>query len=249
MPHMNRPDFQKLAACQVFAQGRRLCYIGRMDAVAAHEHATTAWLFGLDGPFRIAMANGSNAVCRSAIVPAGLLHRLAVGYGRLGVVYLDPMADQPCATGKRSTPRLPHPGEAGFLDVLGRLASGQAREEEFWQLLDYSLKKRRAIDGRLLHVLGQIEARVDFNLPLAELADGIQLSPSRLVHLMHQELGVSLRRYRLMERMRRSVLAIHGGRNLTETALDLGFSTPSHFSTSFRNMFGVTPSAALLRQR
>ena len=45
-----------------------------------------------------------------------------------------------------------------------------------------------------------------------------------------------------------ALLAIHAGQNLTDTALDMGFATPSHFSASFRNMFGVTASAALLRQ-
>jgi AraC-like DNA-binding protein len=33
-------------------------------------------------------------------------------------------------------------------------------------------------------------------------------------------------------------------RPLTDIAADLGFASPSHFSESFRRVFGVTPSSA-----
>jgi AraC-like DNA-binding protein len=42
--------------------------------------------------------------------------------------------------------------------------------------------------------------------------------------------------------MRFAALAIAQGATLTEAALRAGFATPSHFSASFRAMFGAPPS-------
>lgn len=246
MPDVDMPHFQKPATCRVYTQGKRLCYAGCMDSVALHAHAVEAWLFGLDGSFHIATGKSAGQSCRSAVVPVGLLHRLDVGHGRLAVVYLDPVTDLPGLAGHALQPMVPHPAEAAFLDVLQRMMCGVAPAAEFWALLEDSLAPRRDIDARLYTALGLIEQRLEHNLSVENLAESVNLSPSRLIHLSQQELGLSLRRYRLLERMRRSALEIHAGKNLTATALELGFATPSHFSSSFRNMFGLTPSAALL---
>ena len=55
--------------------------------------------------------------------------------------------------------------------------------------------------------------------------------------------GVSLHAYRNQLRLRAALERMHNrGVDLVEIALDLGFSSHSHFTETFRRHFGATPS-------
>jgi len=78
---------------------------------------------------------------------------------------------------------------------------------------------------------------------LRELADDLNCSPFHLSRLFHQTTGMSLRRY--VSRLRASMAAerlAKGQRDLTDLALELGFSDHSHFTNAFRKEWGVPPS-------
>lgn len=76
---------------------------------------------------------------------------------------------------------------------------------------------------------------------LEDLARDLGLSASRLRHLFKAQAGLSLKRYALWQKVFRALeLAALG--NLTEAALEAGFSDSSHFSRVFRESFGLAPS-------
>ena len=54
-----------------------------------------------------------------------------------------------------------------------------------------------------------------------------------------------LRRYRIWNRMGAAVRACGEGASLTEAAHAAGFASSAHFSTAFRDMFGMMPSDLL----
>ena len=80
---------------------------------------------------------------------------------------------------------------------------------------------------------------------MAELGECAGLSASRFLHLFKAETGVPLRRYRLWNRMGAAVAAFREGKSLTEAAHAAGFASSAHFSTAFRDMFGMMPSELL----
>ena len=81
---------------------------------------------------------------------------------------------------------------------------------------------------------------------MAELGECAGLSASRFLHLFKAETGVPLRRYRLWNRHGRGGRAhSREGRSLTEAAHAAGFASSAHFSTAFRDMFGMMPSEFL----
>ena len=82
---------------------------------------------------------------------------------------------------------------------------------------------------------------------MTELAEYVNLSPTRLVHLFKEEVGVPIRRFRQWHRMRVVAALIAKGDTLTDAALGAGFADSSHFSRAFRNMFGITPSSVFGR--
>ncbi|MBR1213416.1 helix-turn-helix transcriptional regulator [Bradyrhizobium sp. JYMT SZCCT0180] len=71
------------------------------------------------------------------------------------------------------------------------------------------------------------------------------LSASRFLHLFKAETGVPLRRYRIWNRMGAAVRACGEGSSLTEAAHAAGFASSAHFSSAFRDMFGMMPSDLL----
>ena len=78
---------------------------------------------------------------------------------------------------------------------------------------------------------------------LTTLAARAGLSPSRFLHLFKAETGVPLRRYRIWNRMGAPRFAPCGeGASLTEAAHAAGFASSAHFSSAFRDMFGMMPS-------
>jgi AraC-like DNA-binding protein len=87
---------------------------------------------------------------------------------------------------------------------------------------------------------GRPEARSS----LAELARAVACSPFHLSRVFRLETGMPIHRYRLHLRLALAVERLLDGEpDLTRLALDLGFSSHSHFTAAFRRGFGVPPSA------
>ena len=102
-------------------------------------------------------------------------------------------------------------------------------------------------DGRIQRVIRLMKEDLSRSYSMSELAERVNLSPTRLVHLFKEEVGVPIRRFRQWHRMRVAAALIAGGDTLTDAALGAGFADSSHFSRAFRNMFGITPSSVFGR--
>ena len=79
---------------------------------------------------------------------------------------------------------------------------------------------------------------------LDEVARAVYASPFHLARIFQQQTGVPVHRYLTRLRLRASLERLADGtKDLTALALDLGFSSHSHFTDTFRREFGCTPSA------
>lgn len=82
-------------------------------------------------------------------------------------------------------------------------------------------------------------------LTLDDMAAAVELSAFHTARLFREQTGTTLHHYRNQLRLAES---LHRLREptcaLTELALDLGYSSHSHFTAAFRRAFGVTPSRA-----
>lgn len=82
-----------------------------------------------------------------------------------------------------------------------------------------------------------------------EMADGVFLSPSRLMHLFRDNVARPIRRYGLWQRL---LLALHymaDGTSITEAAHAAAFSDAAHLTRTFRAMIGVTSSELFKNSR
>lgn len=89
---------------------------------------------------------------------------------------------------------------------------------------------------QLLHV------RFGERLSLQQIATEIGVTPVYLTQEFKRSEGTPLYRYQLQLRLGKALLDLPSCEDITGLALDLGFSSHSHFTAVFRKEFGVTPS-------
>lgn len=87
------------------------------------------------------------------------------------------------------------------------------------------------------------ERPLDEDLSLQTLAAELELSPSRLMHAFTDSVGLPLRAYLRWLRVQRAAAAIAAGQGLAHAAAEAGFSDAAHMTRTFRDMFGLPPSA------
>jgi AraC family transcriptional regulator len=98
--------------------------------------------------------------------------------------------------------------------------------------------RRRLVDRAKLAISSNPARR----WKLAEVAAEVGVSPVYLTQSFQQVEGLPLYRYQLRCRLARALDLLHQYDDLSVLALDLGFSTHSHFTSAFRQAYGRTPA-------
>lgn len=137
-----------------------------------------------------------------------------------------------------------------------RGANAASLEEAIYALLDDVVRSAAALHEkrapqrnedapRLAEEIRQlISTRPDEPWPLARLQNHFGISASRLCRAFRRATGSSIHAYLVSLRLRASLERIEPpATDLAAVALDLGFSSHSHFTLSFRRSFGLPPSA------
>ncbi len=115
---------------------------------------------------------------------------------------------------------------------------------------DISAMYRRIISGsadtgvrdpRIAGLMSYIDGNCLQELPVKDLAALTGLSVHHLLHRFTEETGISLHRYIIQSRLKRSRRAMSSGSDISGTALDCGFFDQSHFTRHFLRHTGITP--------
>jgi AraC family transcriptional regulator len=127
---------------------------------------------------------------------------------------------------------------------------GLAADELVAQLLccAFQIKARAASTGPATRRLIRrtklyLEAFVSHPLRLHDISRAVDASPAYLTDAFRRVEGVPLHKYLVQLRLAKALTELPHRNDLTALALDLGFSSHSHFAASFRRAFGSTPSA------
>jgi AraC family transcriptional regulator len=95
---------------------------------------------------------------------------------------------------------------------------------------------------RLRRVTEHIHQNVDKNLRLAELAALVYMSPYHFARLFKGSMGVPPHRFVVRQRIARaSAFLATPELSIARISRMVGFRTPSHFTTAFRRVTGLTP--------
>lgn len=213
----------------------RAMYIGPGLRLAPHQNVAATIAVALGEPFELRTWARSTAwsawkSCLSALIPSETLHHLRSS-GPMAFLYLDPLTDRR------------HPLSQAQLDSgrerLLEAGPGIGINEAF---AGFGLQPKLPTDSRIAKVVLEVEKRPDAFGRMREAAELACLSPSRFRARFDAEVGLPFRRYRMWRRMSLVMRSIAQGRNLTAAALEAGFSSSAHLSSSFKRMFGLSAS-------
>ncbi|MHC9293234.1 helix-turn-helix domain-containing protein [Mycobacterium sp. LTG2003] len=213
-------------------------------SLGLEPHSGSAWCLavGVDTPLMVAV-DGETVVARTALIPPRLTHHLAMT-GPLVSCYLDP-ASHRTASCRQQFDEMRHGIGVGHRaeDVL--LTAPDDDGSALRWLNTAAPSAVHAIDPRIELAAKQIRDNPAADVSARELAASVGLSESRFLHLFRQEIGSSLRRYRLWSRLLRAGAEIAAGRNLTTAAAEAGFASPSHLADRFKTTFGLSATQLL----
>lgn len=93
-----------------------------------------------------------------------------------------------------------------------------------------------------------LSGRMSEQIMLTDVAREVGASPFNFARIFQRHTGLPIHRYLTLLRLRASLEQLSDdGDDLTAVALDLGFSSHSHFTDVFKREFGIPPSEARSR--
>jgi AraC-like DNA-binding protein len=239
---------------------KRTLYIGPLFEPINFSQGAATLLISLDKPIYFSICGEAESIeCMSLLLPAGLSVTINTGDAIVANCNLDPLGAD--FSGLTVLMQKQH-GKicynlrqyAQFKQVYQTLQDQQLDSNGAYDLLDDLLTKRfsqfypnHAIDSRVAKVVEKIKQTADDNLSVDDLARLVNLSVPRLVQIFKKQTGVPMRRYRLWHRLFMTALEMASGSNLTEAAMNAGFTDSAHFSHTFKAMFGMAPTTILLQ--
>jgi AraC family transcriptional regulator len=134
------------------------------------------------------------------------------------------------------------PAHAGRLHADGLAAALAARLVQDFAVRPLAVRQTLS-KPKLRRLIDYVEANLEADLSLAELAAVAGLSVPHLTALFRRTMGQSLHRYVVERRVIRArALLLDSRASIAETALSVGFAHQSHLSRWMRRLLGVTPS-------
>ena len=242
-----------MAAAELIGWGGRALYLGPAFGLTPHRNAAAVLAVGLDAPLEVADDPADRTThyraARSVLILPNSLHHLRIAQGRMAFLYVDPFGRDLKALIARMTNTTPRASfdlreESAVVEILTGLAESRLAAQDGRALLSELLGvgTRGKANARIAAALRHMRDEPARAHRLTALAARAGLSPSRFLHLFKAETGVPLRRYRIWNRMGAAIRASAEGASLTQAAHAAGFASSAHFSSAFRDMFGMMPS-------
>lgn len=136
--------------------------------------------------------------------------------------------------------------EQTVVHLLRRYAQAKRADE-------LELTRAGLVDRRLRRAVELMQAQLDRELSLEEMAAAAYLSPFHFARLFKKATGTTPHAYLTALRLARAeILLAETDLSITEVAARVGYSSPSHFAKAFRQATGLAPRAfrtALARER
>ena len=102
---------------------------------------------------------------------------------------------------------------------------------------------------QLRRVIEYVDAYLEQDIALADLAAIAQLSPNYFTHLFKQSTGVTPHQYVIQQRVERAkYLLLKGKLAIADIAIEVGFAHQSHLNRHFKRWVGVTPKTFINNQ-
>lgn len=219
-----------------------------------HSHFRAQLAFAVSGVMHVDTEQGTFVVPpqRALWLPAGMRHCIAM-HGAVGMrtIYVSPDSARSLPPMCRVVAVTPLLREL-VLEAV-RLPMAYKPDSRAARLTALLLDELRALpilplhlplpdDARLRRVCDAIVENPALDLTLDDLADSASTSPRTLARLFRSETGLSFGQWRQQARLLAALRLLASGEKVTSVAMDLGYDSPSAFTSMFRKALGVPPS-------
>lgn len=247
--------------------GEKLClwngralFLGAVPDLDFHQQAAALVCIGIDGDFELARDGAEPVVCGSALIGPQIYHALRPRGTRCAFLFFDP--DNPdydfltasnargAATGMLVSLNEEEKLRSIFTTISACADDHMLREAlAELELAPHEDKVAAVDDQRIQLVMRRLISEPGESIPIETLAAAVDISPSRLAHLFKEQVGVPIRMFRTWYRLKTAILCLKDGMTLTDAALRAGFYDSAHFTNTFRDTFGLSPSLIFSPQR
>ena len=229
-------------------RNRSLC-LGPSSSLLPRLYGAVALHIGIYQPFQLTVDGGEPINCRCAVVPANTRHQLDFSGGIHGKLFIE----RDSSDYLYFLQRFPHQERAlSFFEdreaidcfrwIFEECPEKEAIATRLDLLLRYNGQLQLTFDPRVQKVIELICAEPNRNFSQEHLAAVVNLSVSRFLHLFKEHVDVPYRRFRMWKRLLNTMRNIYETDNMTQAAVEAGFSDAAHFSHCFRDTYGVNPA-------
>ncbi|HAS39155.1 MAG TPA: hypothetical protein DCS93_01690 [Microscillaceae bacterium] len=205
---------------------------------ALHAHPAVEILMAEEGSFSLQTPHTYNTQVRFAIIDSQALHQIKADHSRIKILLLESY--------NTLLPDLLK--QLGMLFTDGVYIATTTQMEVYQQLLDFGNEQSLQItpDQRVNTCLQAFRNQdLEYHQMIASLQAVTFLSESRLSHLFKEYVGVSLKKYLVWTKLKKTIAyLLQAEANLTQSSLQAGFYDQAHFTRAFKKHLGITPSKA-----
>lgn len=115
------------------------------------------------------------------------------------------------------------------------------------KILDNKTTTKHKLLSEALGIL--LEQNLGENHSLGELASQLNTSSYHLCRVFRSQTGMSIHQYRTQLRLKHALNLLEEINDISQVALELGFSSHSHFSTAFYKAYNLSPKSYLQQNR
>lgn len=233
----------KLATkCRIYTWPEEQLYFGPIPEMGTVLYLSPVLRISLDDGFFIRFNKGCWQKYQCIVIPSGVTHEVFPTHSVIAKYWIE-----------KESLHYPYFQKRLFLGQTNNLVStfqtiyrnalhsSEARVMLNKQFVNHS-NESALIDPRILEVSKIIKREPDYNFSIHYLANQVDLSASRLLHLIKGETGSSYRQFRMWQRLRYAISVMGKPHSLTYAAVEAGFNDSSHFSRCFKARYGVSPS-------
>ncbi|KZN68363.1 helix-turn-helix transcriptional regulator [Pseudoalteromonas luteoviolacea] len=179
------------------------------------------------------------------IIPSNCSHKLTMDEG--WIILIEPFSD--IGQQLQSRYRSCHPQA---LEEAPKLGQATPLESLILSLkLNYPVHNTN-LDPRIAALLELLDSNFENKINMeashwraSKVATRLHLSESRFLHIFRAQMGIAWRPYLVWKRIICAIGYLQQQQNITEAAVNAGFSDSAHFSRSFKKQFGINPKNAL----
>ena len=208
-----------------------------------HSHSACHVLVGLRGDVRV-ITEKETVMCRDAILPSGMVHTVE-SFGEPLLVFLFDITSTVSEQMQCFTVLEEQTAEDIALSYQ-MLTAGNP-EKDYGKFFKETMERigikevcSRITDERILLAMRFAEEHLQDEVTAKDAAGVACLSESRFSHLFGEQAGIAFSSWLVFRRMFLAYMRIADGESITDASLAAGFSTPSHFATVNKKMFGIT---------